>query len=141
MGRRFYIDHMKTPVRRNLGQMSFRLLAANMRAWHSELSVRMVWLGLSRDAAISRAEAYFHSGAFRDDLARRIGMPTESQNPDRAPVLVQYVEAELKPAFEAHGFVCQILSGQLAIPFRTALGGRKSADGAGLWPRRRSPRA
>jgi acetylornithine deacetylase/succinyl-diaminopimelate desuccinylase-like protein len=65
---------------------------------------------MSRNAAIARAEAYFDSGAFREDLARRVGMPTESQNPDRAPVLIQYIEAEIKPAFEALGFVCYTLS-------------------------------
>jgi acetylornithine deacetylase/succinyl-diaminopimelate desuccinylase-like protein len=65
---------------------------------------------MSRNAAIARAEAYFDSGAFREDLARRVGMPTESQNPDRAPVLIQYIEAEIKPAFEALGFVCHTLS-------------------------------
>ncbi|KQV72608.1 M20 family metallopeptidase [Rhizobium sp. Root1220] len=65
---------------------------------------------MSRNAAIARAEAYFDSGAFREDLARRVGMPTESQNPDRALVLIQYIEAEIRPAFEALGFVCHTLS-------------------------------
>lgn len=37
-------------------------------------------------------------------------MPTESQNPDRALVLIQYIEAEIRPAFEALGFVCHTLS-------------------------------
>jgi len=37
-------------------------------------------------------------------------MPTESQNPDRAPVLDQYIETEMKPAFEALGFECRKLS-------------------------------
>ncbi len=64
---------------------------------------------MSRNAAIARAEAYFDSGDFRQDLARRVGMPTESQNPDRTPVLVHYLEAEIKPAFEALGFFCRIL--------------------------------
>ncbi|MBP1887681.1 M20 family metallopeptidase [Sinorhizobium mexicanum] len=65
---------------------------------------------MTRDAAIARAEAYFDSGAFRDDLARRVAMPTESQNPERAPVLAEYIETEMKPAFEALGFTCQTLS-------------------------------
>lgn len=64
---------------------------------------------MSRDAAIARAEAYLDSGGFRDDLARRVAMPTESQNPDRAPVLVDYIDAELKPAFEALGFTCRTM--------------------------------
>src|SRR5262245_28075047 len=53
---------------------------------------------MTRKAAIARAEAYFHSGAFAVDLARRVAMPTESQNPDRAPLLAEYIEAEIKPA-------------------------------------------
>ena len=51
---------------------------------------------MTRDAAIARAEAYFDSGRFRQDLARRVAMPTESQNPERAPVLVDYLEAEIE---------------------------------------------
>jgi acetylornithine deacetylase/succinyl-diaminopimelate desuccinylase-like protein len=65
---------------------------------------------MTRDAAIARATAYFDSGGFRNDLARRVAMPTESQNPDRAPMLADYLEAEIKPAFEALGFVCQTMS-------------------------------
>ena len=39
---------------------------------------------MTRATAISRAEAYFDSGAFKADLARRVAIPTESQNPERA---------------------------------------------------------
>ena len=31
-------------------------------------------------------------------------MPTESQNPERAPALIEYIETEMKPALEALGF-------------------------------------
>jgi acetylornithine deacetylase/succinyl-diaminopimelate desuccinylase-like protein len=71
---------------------------------------------MSRDAAIARAESYFASGDFRKDLARRVAMPTESQNPDRAPVLDQYLDSEMTPAFEALGFQCRKLS-QNGWPF------------------------
>jgi acetylornithine deacetylase/succinyl-diaminopimelate desuccinylase-like protein len=64
---------------------------------------------MTRTDAIARAEAYFDTGGFQVDLARRVAMPTESQNPERAPVLVEYIEAELKPAFEAMGFVCSTM--------------------------------
>ena len=37
-------------------------------------------------------------------------MPTESQNPDRAPVLAAYIDAEIKPTFEALGFTCRKFS-------------------------------
>ena len=40
---------------------------------------------MSRDAAIAaRRTAISTSGAFKADLARRVAIPTESQNPDRA---------------------------------------------------------
>jgi hypothetical protein len=59
--------------------------------------------------AIARAEAYFDSGDLKRDLARRVAMPTESQNPARAPVLVEYLETEMKPALEKLGFKTQLL--------------------------------
>lgn len=65
---------------------------------------------MTRSAAITRAEQFFDSGAFRDVLARRVAIPTESQNPDRAPVLTQYLDEEMRPAFEAMGFTCTTLT-------------------------------
>jgi acetylornithine deacetylase/succinyl-diaminopimelate desuccinylase-like protein len=67
---------------------------------------------MTREAAVARAEAYFDSGAFLQDLARRVAMPTESQNPDRAPVLADYLEGEIRPALEALGFACRGLSAE-----------------------------
>ena len=64
---------------------------------------------MSRDAAIARAADYFDSGGFKADLARRVAIPTESQNPDRAGELARYVEAEMRPALEALGFRCRVL--------------------------------
>ncbi|MGO8279536.1 M20 peptidase family dipeptidase, partial [Rhizobium ruizarguesonis] len=65
---------------------------------------------LTRDAAIARADAYFDSGSFRSDLTRRFGMPTESQNPDRRQVLLDYIETEIGPTFDALGFTCSTLT-------------------------------
>jgi acetylornithine deacetylase/succinyl-diaminopimelate desuccinylase-like protein len=65
---------------------------------------------MTRTAAIRRAEQHFDSGEFKALLARRIAIPTESQNPERGPVLAQYLEAELRPAFEAMGFECRTLT-------------------------------
>jgi acetylornithine deacetylase/succinyl-diaminopimelate desuccinylase-like protein len=73
---------------------------------------------MSRAAAIDRAERHFDSGAFRATLARRIAMPTESQNPERASVLADYLEHEIRPAFEAMGFECRTLAHpSAAAPF------------------------
>ena len=65
---------------------------------------------MTRDAAIARAVSYLTSGHFRKDLARRVAIPTESQNSDRASVLDLYIETEMKPAFEDLGFECRKLS-------------------------------
>jgi len=65
---------------------------------------------MSRETAIQHAEAYFDSGAFKTDLARRVAIPTESQNPDRAGELARYVEQEMRAAFEALGFACRVLT-------------------------------
>ncbi|NKE64490.1 M20 family metallopeptidase [Ramlibacter sp. RBP-2] len=63
----------------------------------------------SRDAAVAHAQRGFDAGEFRATIARRVGIPTESQNPERGPVLRQYLEAEMRPAFEAMGFTCRVL--------------------------------
>jgi acetylornithine deacetylase/succinyl-diaminopimelate desuccinylase-like protein len=64
---------------------------------------------MTREAAIEAALEHFDSGAFRVDLARRVAIPTESQNPARAPELRRYLTEELTPAFEALGFSCRII--------------------------------
>jgi acetylornithine deacetylase/succinyl-diaminopimelate desuccinylase-like protein len=65
---------------------------------------------MSRQGAIARAERHFDSGAFKAALARRVAIPSESQNPERGPELRHYIEAEMKPALEAMGFVCRVLT-------------------------------
>jgi acetylornithine deacetylase/succinyl-diaminopimelate desuccinylase-like protein len=65
---------------------------------------------MSRADAIARATRYFDNGTFRDDLARRVTIPTESQNSERAPVLVDYLETEMTPALRRLGFDCRILT-------------------------------
>jgi acetylornithine deacetylase/succinyl-diaminopimelate desuccinylase-like protein len=64
---------------------------------------------MTRDIAIARAADYFDSGAFKADLARRVAIATESQNPDRAGELAHYIDAEMKPALEALGFRCRVM--------------------------------
>jgi acetylornithine deacetylase/succinyl-diaminopimelate desuccinylase-like protein len=64
----------------------------------------------TRNDAIARVTAHFDDGSFRDDLARRVAIPTESQNPASAPALVAYVADEMAPAFQAMGFECRVLT-------------------------------
>jgi len=65
---------------------------------------------MSRETAIARAAQYFDSGGFKADLARRVAIPTESQNPERAADMARYIETEMKPAFEALGMKCRVLT-------------------------------
>ena len=63
---------------------------------------------MSRQNAISHAERYFDEGGFFADLARRVAIPTESQNPDRGAELARYLTAEMQPSFERLGFKCRV---------------------------------
>ncbi len=72
----------------------------------------------TRQHAIAQAHDCFDSGEFRATLARRVAVPTESQNPARAEALAAYLHDEIQPAFEAMGFSCQTLTHPLAkAPF------------------------
>jgi acetylornithine deacetylase/succinyl-diaminopimelate desuccinylase-like protein len=66
----------------------------------------MASIALTRGEVLHQARTHFDSGAFQRVLARRVAIPTESQNPERAPVLAHYLETELRPALEAMGFTC-----------------------------------
>lgn len=59
---------------------------------------------MSRAATLDRAAAHFDSGAFLKDLARRVAVRTESQDPASGPELQRYLEAEIGPALTALGF-------------------------------------
>jgi len=63
----------------------------------------------NREAAIARAAECYQSGAFRKTLARRIAIPTESQNPERSGDLTAYLINEMMPDFAELGFETQIL--------------------------------
>jgi acetylornithine deacetylase/succinyl-diaminopimelate desuccinylase-like protein len=73
---------------------------------------------MKRPEAISHAEQHFDSGEFKRTLARRIAVPTESQNDARGQALIDYLDTEMRPAFEAMGFDCQTLTDRKArAPF------------------------
>lgn len=68
---------------------------------------------MSRDRAIAHAERYFDEGGFFADLARRVAIPTESQNPERGAELQRYLAGEMQPSFERLGFRCRVLPNPL----------------------------
>jgi acetylornithine deacetylase/succinyl-diaminopimelate desuccinylase-like protein len=69
---------------------------------------------MSREQAIGAAERHFDSGGFREDLARRVAVPTESQNPARAAELRRYLVDEMVPAFQSLGFECHLFEQEAA---------------------------
>src|SRR5688572_6572586 len=74
-----------------------------------DLAVRRDTVAMSRAQAILAAERYFDDGRFFEDLARRVAIPTESQNPERAAALAEYLEVELAESLERMGFACRIV--------------------------------
>lgn len=65
---------------------------------------------MSRSAALAAAHAYYDSGEFEADLGRRVAIATASQEPERAPELVRYLEGEVGPTLQRLGFTARILS-------------------------------
>lgn len=57
-----------------------------------------------RDAALAAARAHFDGGDFLRDLARRVAIRTESQDPASGPALQAYLEGEIGPSLAALGF-------------------------------------
>lgn len=69
---------------------------------------------MTREEMMQHASAYFDSGVFRNVLARRVACQTESQNAQRAPVLMSYLTDEMIPLLEAMGFECLIVPNPVA---------------------------
>lgn len=65
---------------------------------------------MTRAAAIAAAHALFDGGRLKAVFARRIAIPTESQNPARAADLAFYLTGEMQPDLEALGFTCTLLT-------------------------------
>lgn len=64
---------------------------------------------MTRTDAIERARQMLHSGEFLGELDRRVGYPTESQNPERRDALRAYLVEELTPAFAQLGFSTRLI--------------------------------
>ena len=63
---------------------------------------------MTRDAAIDRISSYFDAGTFQTELADLVTHETESQNYDRQPELLVYLEQAMLPRLQAAGFTCEI---------------------------------
>jgi acetylornithine deacetylase/succinyl-diaminopimelate desuccinylase-like protein len=75
---------------------------------------------VSRSAAIDRACRYFDSGEFMVDLARRVAIPSTSQEPERTGALRSYLDDEIAPSLARLGFASRILDNPLGPPFLVA---------------------
>ncbi|MGE4219532.1 MAG: M20 family metallopeptidase [Alphaproteobacteria bacterium] len=64
---------------------------------------------MSRAAALARIERHFDEGGFFAELERRVACRTESQRPDRADALRDYLDRELRGSLEPLGYDCCIL--------------------------------
>jgi acetylornithine deacetylase/succinyl-diaminopimelate desuccinylase-like protein len=69
---------------------------------------------MSRSAAIARIRRYFDEGRFEEELARRVAIRSESQDPRGAPELRRYLTDEMQPALERLGFRCRVLENPVA---------------------------
>jgi acetylornithine deacetylase/succinyl-diaminopimelate desuccinylase-like protein len=65
---------------------------------------------MTRQTAIDLATKYFDDGSFVADLQRRVAIPTESQNPERADALAAYTEGEMRTTLSRLGFTCKTLT-------------------------------
>ena len=65
---------------------------------------------MSRDKAIARAGDYFDGGAFLDDLAARVAVPSTSQRPGNDDALHAYLEQALGPRLADMGYATRILA-------------------------------
>ncbi|MCW5637153.1 MAG: M20 family metallopeptidase [Rubrivivax sp.] len=62
----------------------------------------------TRDDALAAAAAHFDGGGFARDLARRVAIRTESQDPASGPALHAYLADEIGPSLAALGFEYRI---------------------------------
>ncbi len=59
---------------------------------------------MTRVSAIERATDYYDDGGFEAELARRVAVPSTSQDPEYAEHLERYLTEEIAPALDALGF-------------------------------------
>jgi acetylornithine deacetylase/succinyl-diaminopimelate desuccinylase-like protein len=75
---------------------------------------------MSRADAIARAHAYFDEGRFLADLARRVAIPSTSQEPERVSALRVYLTDEMVPTLTGLGFSCRVFENPHGPPILVA---------------------
>lgn len=84
---------------------------------------------MTRAAAVAAAERHFDSGAFVQELARRVAFRTESQDPASGPALRGYLTDELAPSLGALGFTQQVFDNPVADFGPLMIATRREGDG------------
>lgn len=79
--------------------------------------------GGTRAGAVAAAHTLFDRGLYRDLLARAVAVPTESQNPDRAPQMPVYFDTVVGPLLSELGYQVQVFDN----PEPTGPGGSPNA--------------
>jgi acetylornithine deacetylase/succinyl-diaminopimelate desuccinylase-like protein len=75
---------------------------------------------MDRANAVARAHAYFDGGGFLTDLARRVAIPSSSQEPERADALRSYLVDEIAPTLGKLGFASRIVDNRGGPPVLVA---------------------
>ncbi len=83
---------------------------------------------MTRSQAIAGAARYFDEGGFRADLDRRIGIRTESQAADRAPLL-DYLQREIGPSLARLGFELHLVPNPAAPDAPALIARRREGEG------------
>ncbi|MEZ5855123.1 MAG: M20/M25/M40 family metallo-hydrolase [Hyphomicrobiaceae bacterium] len=85
---------------------------------------------MTRVAAIDASLRYYDDEAagYFKDLAELVAMPTESQNPERLPVLRSYLEGPMQARFERLGYTCRIFDNPIAGCGPVLLASRVESD-------------
>jgi len=82
-----------------------------------------------KEQALALAREHFDSGAFVRDLARRVAIRTESQDPASGPALHRYLSDELVPSLAALGFTSTLHDNPVP-PYGPLLIARRHEDDA-----------
>ncbi|MBO1078353.1 M20 family metallopeptidase [Roseomonas haemaphysalidis] len=61
-----------------------------------------------RETVIAAAAALLDDGPYLEVMARRVAIPTASQDPGSMPHLLAYLTREMQPDLESQGFTCQV---------------------------------
>ncbi|NYI66762.1 M20 family metallopeptidase [Spelaeicoccus albus] len=83
---------------------------------------------MNRPSAIDLATEYFDSGRFKSDLARRVAIRTESQDPDSGPELRRYLGEQIIPDVERLGFSAHVVDNPVSPQHPFLIAERREGD-------------